>query len=143
MKHLIATLEIPIRFSETDAMGVVWHGNYLKFFEDARDHFGKLHGLDNLQIHNQGFFIPIVHSELFHKSPLHYGEIAIVTAKLIYTESAKVVFEFEIINKHTQQLAAKGSTTQVFLDATSRTLELMKPDFILDWENKQNWIDGK
>lgn len=132
-----------MRFSETDAMGVVWHGNYLKFFEDARDHFGKIHGLDNLQIHNAGFFIPIVHSELHHKAPVHYGEIAVVTAKLIYRESAKIIFEFEIINKNTGMLAAKGTTTQVFLNAKTRELELMKPDFITEWEAQQNWIDGK
>lgn len=143
MKYLISSLEIPIRFSETDAMGVVWHGNYLKFFEDAREHFGKLHGLDNIQIHASGFYIPIVHSELFHKSPLHYGDIAIVKAKLIYRESAKVIFEFEVINKSTGQISATGSTTQVFLDAETRLLELAKPAFIIEWENKQNWIDGK
>lgn len=136
-------MEIPVRFSETDAMGVVWHGNYLKFFEDAREHFGKIYGLDNLQIHNAGFFIPIVHSELHHKAPIHYGEIAVVTAKLIYRESAKIIFEFEIINKYTGVLAAKGTTTQVFLNAETRELELMKPDFIAEWEAQQNWIDGK
>lgn len=136
-------MEIPVRFSETDSMGVVWHGNYLKFFEDAREHFGKIYGLDNLQIHDAGFFIPIVHSELHHKAPIHYGEIAVVTAKLIYRESAKIIFEFEIINKHTGMLAAKGTTTQVFLNAETRELELMKPDFIAEWEAQQNWIDGK
>lgn len=143
MKHLLSSLEIPIRFSETDAMGVVWHGNYLKFFEDAREHFGKQHGLDNVQIHAAGFYIPIVHSELFHKSPLHYGEVALVIAKLIYRESAKVIFEFEVINKSTGQISATGSTTQVFLDAETRLLELAKPAFIIEWENKQNWMDGK
>lgn len=41
MKQLLQ-VEIPIkvRFSDTDAMGVVWHGNYLRFFEDAREAFG-------------------------------------------------------------------------------------------------------
>ena len=33
MKSLESFIEINIRFSETDAMGVVWHGNYLKYFE--------------------------------------------------------------------------------------------------------------
>ena len=42
---LISEIEIDIRFSETDAMGVVWHGNYLKFFEDGREAFGKEFGL--------------------------------------------------------------------------------------------------
>lgn len=141
MKYLTSTLEIPIRFNETDAMGVVWHGNYLKYFEDAREHFGKIYGLENVEIHDQGFFIPIVHSELFHKTPLHYGEIAIVHSKLIYKESSKIVFEFQIINSATGALSAKGSTTQVFINAQTRELELLKPSFIAEWEEQQNWIN--
>lgn len=141
MKYLTSILEIPVRFSETDAMGVVWHGNYLKFFEDSREHFGKIYGLDNLDIDRLGYFIPIVHSEIYHKSPLHYGEIAEVHSTLIYRESAKIIFEFTIINKATGQVSAKGSTTQVFLNASTRELELMKPDFIIEWENNQKWID--
>ena len=41
VRILESTMEIAVRFSETDAMGVIWHGNYLKFFEDAREKFGK------------------------------------------------------------------------------------------------------
>ena len=37
--------EIRVRFSEVDSMGVVWHGNYLKYFEDGREAFGRKHGL--------------------------------------------------------------------------------------------------
>ncbi|HLU87584.1 MAG TPA: thioesterase family protein [Taishania sp.] len=140
MKYLESNLELSIRFSETDAMGVVWHGNYLKFFEDAREHFGEVYGLDNLEIHKRGYFIPIVHSELFHKAPIHYGELIDIKSRLIYKESSKILFEFEIFNKTTKQLAAKGSTTQVFICAKTRELQLLKPDFIVEWENKQNWI---
>ena len=42
---LISELEIKIRFSETDAMGIVWHGNYIKYMEDGREDWGKNHGL--------------------------------------------------------------------------------------------------
>ena len=35
MRGLIASKEIEVRFSDTDAMGVIWHGNYLRYFEDG------------------------------------------------------------------------------------------------------------
>ena len=49
MKELRTEIELTIRFSETDAMGVVWHGNYLKFFEDAREYFGHKFGMSYLR----------------------------------------------------------------------------------------------
>ncbi len=140
LKHRI---EIPIRFSETDAMGVVWHGNYLKFFEDAREQFGKAFKLHYLDMFNQGVLTPIVHSELFHKSSLYYGDVAIVESSFVYQAAAKIKFEFEIISKKTGLLAAHGSTTQVFMDNDSRELQLNKPAFFEEWEKNQNWLDVK
>lgn len=47
---LQSSLRFRIRFSEIDAMRVVWHGAYAKYFEDAREQFGKDYGLDYLLI---------------------------------------------------------------------------------------------
>lgn len=133
---------IPIRFSETDAMGVVWHGNYLKFFEDAREQFGKDYGIDYLEIHNKGYFIPIVKSEINHKASIFYGEEALVHAVLEQHDSAKIVFRYTVINKTTGKIAATGMTMQVFMFISDRSLELIKPVFFCEWEGKQNWLDA-
>lgn len=140
LKHKI---EIPIRFSETDAMGVVWHGNYLKFYEDAREQFGKAFQLHYLDMFNQGMLTPIVHSELFHKASLYYGDSAIVESTFVKQAAAKLKFEFKVYSKKTGALAAHGSTTQVFMDNETRELQLNKPDFFIDWESNQTWEDGE
>ena len=49
---LSSKIEIPIRFSEVDSLRVVWHGHYVKFFEDGRETFGKEFGLGYLDIFN-------------------------------------------------------------------------------------------
>ncbi|PIQ15089.1 MAG: 4-hydroxybenzoyl-CoA thioesterase [Flavobacteriales bacterium CG18_big_fil_WC_8_21_14_2_50_32_9] len=136
VKELIAELEFDIRFSETDAMGVVWHGNYLKYFEDGREAFAKKHGMSYLEIHSYQYFVPIVKSEINHKSPIYYGQRAKIITKMIPSKAAKIIFEYEIINLSTQLISAKGSTTQVFLREKSRELELQFPTFYLDWEKK-------
>lgn len=142
MKVLKSSILIPVRFSETDAMGVVWHGNYLKFFEDAREQFGKDYGIEYLDVHAQGYFIPIVKSEISHKASIFYGESALVNVILEQHDSAKIVFRYEVINHATKQIAATGMTIQVFMFTSDRTLELIKPEFYRIWEEKQNWIDG-
>lgn len=131
-------IEFDIRFSETDAMGVVWHGNYLKYFEDAREAFGKKFGMEYLDIYSEGYFTPIVKSEINHKSPLYYGERAKILIKYIPTKAAKLIFEYEIVNLVSGKISATGSTTQVFLTETTRKLNLNKPDFFIDWETKNS-----
>lgn len=134
MKDLSKEIEIKIRFSDTDAMGVVWHGNYLRFFEDGREAFGLEHQLEYLDMYNQGYFTPIVQSHIDHKSPIMYGEKVKVIAKFIPTKAAKIIFEYEVHNLTTGKLSATGKTIQVFLDTESRTLSLNNPDFFEAWK---------
>ena len=133
---LSTEIEIDIRFSETDAMGVVWHGNYLKFFEDGREAFGKDYGLEYLNIFDKGFFTPIIRSEIDHKAPVYYGQIIKVVTKYIPTKSAKIMFDYEVINLSTGALCAVGQTIQVFLDKNTRALELLTPDFYREWKER-------
>ena len=53
-KTLRAEKEINVRFSEVDSMGIVWHGNYATYFEDAREVFGRLYHLEYLYIFEKG-----------------------------------------------------------------------------------------
>ena len=139
LKTLSTAIEITVRFSETDAMGVIWHGNYLKFFEDAREYFGLQFGMGYLDFYNNGYFTPIVKSEINHKAPIYYGQKALVKITLRYSEAAKLIFDYEVINLADDKVAAQGQTTQVFLYEKDRTLELIKPAFYTSWEAAQPW----
>ena len=136
MNQLTTEVNINIRFGETDAMGVVWHGNYLKYFEDGREAFGLMHDLSYMEIYNSGYFTPIVKCEIDYKSPLHYGESARIKVKHVYSTSAKLIFEYEIFNITRNIVSATGTTIQIFLNSTTRELELNKPPFFKEWERK-------
>lgn len=143
MKILKTSIVVPVRFSETDAMGVVWHGNYLKFFEDAREKFGKEFGIEYLDMYRNGYFTPIVKSEISHKASIFYGEDAQVNVTLEKHDAAKIIFQYEVINLATNAIAATGMTMQVFMNAEDRSLELIKPTFYAEWEVKQEWIESE
>ncbi|MBK5285687.1 MAG: acyl-CoA thioesterase [Bacteroidia bacterium] len=117
-------------------MGVVWHGNYLRFMEDAREAFGLKYGLTYLSMYHSGYFTPIVKSDIDYKSPLYYGDKAKVIATLVQSNAAKIIFEYEIKDLKTEKVCAVGKTVQIFLNAATRALELNKPGFYLEWENK-------
>lgn len=139
-RTLKSKIEFEIRFYDTDPMGIVWHGNYLKFFENGREHFGEEYGLSYLSMYDKGFFTPIIKSNIEHKSPLNYGDKAYIITEFNSVKSAKLIFEYEIWNKTTNKLSAIGSTTQVFLTKNSRELVLYPPDFFIEWKTKMNLI---
>jgi len=47
-REISYTYEIRVRFVETDPLGIVWHGNYIQYFEDGREAFGRHHGISYL-----------------------------------------------------------------------------------------------
>lgn len=57
---LTATAPIRVRFSEVDSMQVVWHGEYVRYFEDGREAFGRKYpGIGYLDIYGAGYTAPI------------------------------------------------------------------------------------
>lgn len=135
MITLVAEKEIEVRFSEVDSMNIVWHGSYAKYFEDAREAFGKKYNLGYLRIFGEGYYAPLVALDFKYKKPLVYGDKAIVEITYVYTEVAKICFDYKIFSEKDKSLIATGSSTQVFLNKTY-TLELNNPDFYLNWQKE-------
>jgi len=136
MNTLTERIEVRVRFGEVDSMKIVWHGNYLKYFEDAREAFGERYGLGYLDVYKHRVMIPIVKIRCDYKKPLVYGETAVVEVQYIPTEAAKIVFEYRIFRKSDGALAATGSSTQVFLTPDGELL-LSSPEFYSGW--KAHW----
>src|SRR5690606_28899023 len=91
-KTVISAYKFRIRFNETDPLGIVWHGNYLVYFEEGRVAFGREHNLTYLDIENEGFVVLIVKSECEHKLSLKYGEYETIETTLMPTLAAKLIF---------------------------------------------------
>jgi acyl-CoA thioester hydrolase len=134
-RELMSEKEVVVRFNEVDSMGIVWHGSYATYFEDGREAFGKKYGIGYLDVFGQGYFVPLVNLEFSFKKPLVYGDIAVVKTTFINTDAAKILFEYQILNKETGDLIATGKSVQVFLDQKYQ-LVLFCPDFYLDWKRK-------
>jgi len=116
-----------------DSLGIVWHGNYLKYFEDGREAFGKQFNFTYMDIFGKGYFAPIVKVNCDYKKPLEYGDSAIVETIFVDTIAAKVIFDYKIYRERDKELAASGSTTQIFMDS-NRQLMLTVPPFFEAWK---------
>jgi acyl-CoA thioester hydrolase len=133
---LKASKEVEVRFSEVDSMGIVWHGSYALYFEDAREAFGQKYGIGYLDILGSGFYAPLVDLKFSYKRPLIYGKTARVDITYRYTEAAKIVFDYEIFDTADNSLVATGASVQVFLDKNYQ-LVWGNPPFYEAW--KQKW----
>lgn len=127
--------QLEIRFSEVDSMGVVWHGHYVTYLEDAREAFGEKYDLGYLRIFHEGYYAPLVDVHLQHKHPIIYGmqpEIEIVYRP---ADAAKIIFDYRITDGDT--LIATARTMQVFMDKEYK-LVLTNPPFFEEWKKK--WL---
>ncbi|PZD76824.1 thioesterase family protein [Mesonia sp. K7] len=144
-KHVALTplqseCKIRVRFKDCDPLQIVWHGNYLVYFEDGREAFNKKYGLDYSAIYEQeGFSLPIVQSFCEHQYSLKYGDTATVKVFLCENQAAKIHFKYEIYNQH-EQLCCVGETIQVFVYKRNvdkqNELSLVIPEFYRSWQKK-------
>ena len=132
--QLTVSYDFRVRFNETDPLGIVWHGNYIKYFEDGREAFGRKHGISYLDVQAAGYTTPIVKIVCEHRLPLRYGETGRVEATLADTPAAKMIFLFTLFNSR-NEVVCTGETTQVFVDAQGE-LCLTYPEFFQRWREK-------
>ena len=115
---LVNKTSLRVRFSEVDSMQIVWHGEYVRYFEDGREAFGReFAGLGYMDIYASGYTAPIVELHLQYRKPLKVNDTAVVETRYIATEAAKVCFEYTIRSATDGEVVAEGSSTQVFLDS--------------------------
>ena len=130
---LKAEKEFNVRFSEVDSMGIVWHGSYTLYFEDAREAFGKKYGLEYLYMFDNGYYAPLVELHFEYKRPLKYKDKGRI--EIIYrdTDAAKIIFDYKIFSTDTNELIATGHSIQVFLDK-DYNLMWSSPPFFQQWK---------
>ena len=137
--HLSAELNIDVMFSEVDPLQILWHGHYIRYFEDAREAFGKQFDLAYLDVYNKGFSIPIIQLNCNYKSALTYGDKVVIKCTYVKSPGAKIIFDYTIKKLGSDVLVAEGRTVQVFVSKDG-VLQLCSPDFYETWKNKMNEV---
>ncbi|HEY0090841.1 MAG TPA: thioesterase family protein [Flavobacterium sp.] len=103
-------IQVRVRYSETDQMGVVYHGNYIPYFEIGRVEWLRDKGISYKFMEDNGVALPIVSLTLNYKKPARYDDV--LNIKTVYKSqtSVKLEFECEIRNEKLELL-----TTAYFL----------------------------
>ncbi|MDC1374513.1 acyl-CoA thioesterase [Polaribacter sp.] len=115
------TTKIRVRYSETDQMGVVYHGNYAQFFEIGRTEWLRNMGVTYKKMETTGIMLPVISLQCnFIKSAL-YDDILIIDTLLKKKPTVKIEFDYEIKNQ-TNDLICTGNSVLAFIN-----METMKP----------------
>ena len=136
---LKASKEFDVRFSEVDSMGIVWHGSYALYFEDAREEFGRVYGLGYRLFFENECPAPLVDLSFRYIKPLLHEQRARVDITYRNTRAAKIVFDYEIYRPEDNSLVTTGTSVQVFLNK-ERDLMLTNPSFYEVWKKKYNLL---
>lgn len=133
---MVHRTEVTVRFNEADPLGIVWHGHYLRYFEDGREAFGKQYGISYLDFYKHGLAVPIVSVHCDYKKPLRYGESVIVETTYEPTPAARLHFSYRMYEAAGNHVVAIGNSVQVFVDLKSFELQLTVPEFFEQWKTR-------
>ena len=123
---LVADVELEVRFHDVDMVGVVWHGHYLRYLENARwalmNQLG--YGLDRML--ESGFAWPIVELQSKYLNPARFGDRLRVRASLLEWEN-RLALNYLVSRLDDGVRIARARTVQVAVDARSGELQFATP----------------
>ena len=121
---------IRVRYGETDQMGVVYHANYVNFFEIGRTEWLRSLGYTYKSLEDSGIFLPVIGIEIDYKKPAKYDDILTLESSLIEKPNIKIQFSHKIFNQE-GVLLVTGISKLVFLDKKNNR-PIRCPKFLLN-----------
>jgi len=123
-------IEVRVRYSETDQMGVVYHGNYIPYFEIGRVEWLRNKGISYKSMEESGIALPIVSMNINYKKSARYDELLKVHTVFKSQSSVKIEFDCAIYNE-SGELLTTAQFILVFVSLkTGRPTA--PPDYILE-----------
>lgn len=118
--------EFKAEFFDTDPMGIMWHGNYVKYLEMARCKLLDEIGYNYIKMQDNGFTLPIVKMDLKYINPIYFNEYFIVEISVIECDIT-LKFKYTLLSKD-ELTIAKANTTQVAVTLNKKTLYSIPDD---------------
>ncbi len=113
-----------VRYAETDKMGVVYHANYLIWFEIGRTEFCRARGFSYREMEeNENSFLVVAESYCRYKAPAYYDDV-VVRTRITELRRRSLRFGYEIIRASDGTVIAEGETGHVVTDANGRVRSL-------------------
>ena len=125
--------ELRVRYSETDQMGVVYHGNYVDWFEIGRTEYFREQGVRYKDLEAEGILLIVSNIECSYHYPARYDDLVTIITEVEQVKRTKLEFSYEIRNSETDKLLVTGSSSHAFVNQDFKPISLKReaPEY---WE---------
>lgn len=113
-----------VRYPETDQMGVVYHANYLPWFEMARTEWIRSLGFPYSRMEAAGILLPVVDAEVHYHHPAFYDDLVDVEAVLDNLSPVRIEFSYSVMRPEDGKQLVTGKTRHVWVDRDCRPVRL-------------------
>lgn len=107
---------VRVRYAETDAMGVVYHTNYLIWFEVGRGEYMRQKGSDYTGFEARGFYLPVSEVDARFIAPARYGDLVTIRTWVEGLRSRSLTLGYEVLMQETGQVLVTGHTRHICTD---------------------------
>jgi acyl-CoA thioester hydrolase len=118
----LSELRLQPRYSETDAMGIVYYANYLIYFEVARTTALADLGHPYWEMEKKGWLIPVLSAHCEYRKPARYGDTLVLRTRRMRLGKARIRFEYELRREGEDALLVNGYTEHAFMSPEGRPL---------------------
>ena|SRR5579872_673214 len=107
-------IEIRVRYSETDAMGFLHHGNYFAYFEMGRTELLRAQGGNYRLMEEAGLYMVVVNVECKYRKPARYDDVLTLKTRVARVTPAKIEHEYRVFRA--SELLAEARSTLACID---------------------------
>ncbi|MEY4812999.1 MAG: hypothetical protein RLZZ162_72 [Verrucomicrobiota bacterium] len=115
---IFARAQITVRYAETDMMGIVYHANYLPWFEVARTQLLREQGFPYRQLETDGYRLPVLEVAAKYRRPALYDDTLTIVATIREKPLLRIRIDYEVFRG--DELLATGQSAHAFCDLTGR-----------------------
>lgn len=119
-------MEHRVGYAETDAMAIVHHSNYIRWFEMGRNDLLRSLGYPYSELERMGIWMPVIGVSCDYKTPSVFDELVIIRSWVEKLKGASVYLGYEVINKETGQIHVTGNSSHGFTDPDLVPMRLKK-----------------
>jgi len=109
-----------VRYAETDAMGIVYHSNYIIWFEVGRGEYLRQKGGDYAEVEAAGFYLPVIEVDARFLAPARYQDVVVVRTSVEEFRSRSITLYYEVVMEGTGQVLATGHSRHLCTDREGR-----------------------
>jgi acyl-CoA thioester hydrolase len=135
MKKISISIELDVAFHEVDSYRIVWHGNYVKYFEIARCKLLQAIDYTYDDMEKSGYFFPIIDINIKYIQPLLFDQKFTIKATIKDWEN-KLTIDYLITDTITKKKITKGHTSQVAISISDHITQYQSPKVLIEKINK-------